>query len=485
MDDIDFSKKLFSRQYETLSGTKARTVAAVTEKSSTTTTIIGTASSDSINGYVLVDLGGKTIGQDASEFIDGDTSGVDQQSVSLPTTVTVYFGDSVMVSCIGASGTAKRPTVIGVVGGGDRTTKLITSKSTNFTTTPVPPYAIGDTWTDLENNVVYTATVSRTESDIFTKSDWSVTGKAGKDTVYVTILSSNGESFKNGNISTDLDVYIHYGNLILGNQADLASSFGSGMYLQWYTKGPSDTDYVKVSTTDSHISGSGFAYSVTGSDVSTKKIFRCTMTDGTNVYATGQITITNISDGYSVHLSSESVTVQGTVLHAKATMVSTTVSALLGTNKEKVTVDLSKITGIPTGITVSKSELTYDTTLTFTITTEFSAPASIDIPLYIPKDGITIHKFFDIGIAFAGLDAITLKVESTNGLIFKDSSISTTLVAHVYESGTELSASDISKIGTIKWYVNGSTTSTYTGTSITITSGSVVNTATYMAVLES
>lgn len=79
---------------------------------SETHTITGTATSDSADGLVMVDLEGYTISED------------DQQSLELPTTVDVHEGDTVQVTLVG--GVAKSPIVTGVVGGGDRLSGNVT-----------------------------------------------------------------------------------------------------------------------------------------------------------------------------------------------------------------------------------------------------------------------------------------------------------------------------------------------------------------------
>ena len=83
-----------------------------------------------------------------------------------------------------------------------------------------------------------------------------------------------------------------------------------------------------------------------------------------------------------------------------------------------------------------------------------------------------------------GDDAITLAITSSNGTIFKNSAIATTLTAHVYQGGEELSSTQIAALGTIKWYKDGSTTAAATGQTLTITAGSIENKATYIAQLE-
>lgn len=83
-----------------------------------------------------------------------------------------------------------------------------------------------------------------------------------------------------------------------------------------------------------------------------------------------------------------------------------------------------------------------------------------------------------------GDDAIVLVVTSSNGTIFKNSNINTTLTAHVYQGGRELSASEINALGTVKWYKNGSSTAESTGITKTITASDVTDKAVYEARLE-
>ena len=84
----------------------------------------------------------------------------------------------------------------------------------------------------------------------------------------------------------------------------------------------------------------------------------------------------------------------------------------------------------------------------------------------------------------AGADAITLVITSSNGTIFKNSSIATVLTAHVYKAGTELTGNALTALGTIKWYKDGATTAMATGQTLTISAGDVDNRATYIAQLE-
>ena len=83
-----------------------------------------------------------------------------------------------------------------------------------------------------------------------------------------------------------------------------------------------------------------------------------------------------------------------------------------------------------------------------------------------------------------GKDAITMAITSSGGTIFKNTAIATTLTAHVYKGGVEVTGSALSALGTIKWYKDGGTTPVATGATYTISAGDVNNKATFSAQLE-
>jgi hypothetical protein len=84
----------------------------------------------------------------------------------------------------------------------------------------------------------------------------------------------------------------------------------------------------------------------------------------------------------------------------------------------------------------------------------------------------------------AGAAAITISITSSNGTIFKNTSISTVLTAHVYQAGAEVTGDALTNLGTIKWYKDGGSTSVASGQTLTISAGDVTNKATYVAQLE-
>ena len=83
-----------------------------------------------------------------------------------------------------------------------------------------------------------------------------------------------------------------------------------------------------------------------------------------------------------------------------------------------------------------------------------------------------------------GKDAITMAITSSGGTIFKNTAIATTLTAHVYKGGVEMTGANLTALGTIKWYKDGGTTAVATGSSFTISAGDVSNKATFSAQLE-
>lgn len=263
-----------------------------------------------------------------------------------------------------------------------------------------------------------------------------------------------------------------------------------------------------------------------------------------------QITIVDVTDAYSVMLTSESFTfVGGTSGVASGATCTTQAVAFCGSNQlSSVTVDANAIT-CPTGIsaTVSNSG-TSAVTITFTTTATVSSAREATIPVVV--DGITVNKKFSFAVAIKGTtgtstythirysssadgtnfvatptaatnyigvavttsstaptaktgytwskyagadgsngaDAISLTITSSAGTVFKNSSGSTVLTAHVYVGGVEKSITDAGvvadSLGSIKWYKGSSTTATATAKTLTISASDVSSTETYKAQLE-
>lgn len=277
-----------------------------------------------------------------------------------------------------------------------------------------------------------------------------------------------------------------------------------------------------------------------------------------------QISIVDLTDGYSVILTNDSYTFAGSTSAATAGSTTTTVVAMCGATQVAASVNLDDVVK-PAGVTVTKDTDATQPTLTIAVANTVTTGGVVDIPVQIDNGNITIHKLFTFQIAFkgspgaagtsaqwytgtaitgtsttattfpdsgitaakvgdmylntstqntyrctvaggasvakwvyvsnikgqtggtgpAGADAITMSITSSNGTIFKNTGVSTTLTAHVYKAGVELNATQIAALGTIKWYKDGSSTAlSTTGPTLNITSSDVTNKASYIAQLE-
>lgn len=285
------------------------------------------------------------------------------------------------------------------------------------------------------------------------------------------------------------------------------------------------------------------------------------------VKSADQITIIDVTDAYSVILTSEAYTfVGGTSGAASGLSCTTQAVAFCGNNQcANVTVDSTKIT-CPTGISASVSNSgSSAVTITFTTTATISAACEATIPVSV--DGITVNKKFSFAVAKSGqngtsvtvsstsvtyatstsgtttptsgwgssvpsvtngqflwtktvvtysdgksttsysvsykgtngtngkdgadgadgADAITVTITASNGTVFKNSSGSTVLTAHVFVGGVEQTVDDngtVGSLGSIKWYVGSSTTASSTSKTITVNASAVTNTLVYAAQLE-
>ena len=114
-----------------------------------------------------------------------------------------------------------------------------------------------------------------------------------------------------------------------------------------------------------------------------------------------QITIVDVTDAYSVILSSESYTFVGGTSGATSGSCTTEVSALCGSNLcSSVIVSTSDIT-CPAGISASvDGSGTEKVTITFTLTATLSAACEATIKVHV--DGITVNKKFSFAVAKTG-----------------------------------------------------------------------------------
>lgn len=230
------------------------------------------------------------------------------------------------------------------------------------------------------------------------------------------------------------------------------------------------------------------------------------------VKAADQISIVDVTDAYSVILTSEAYTFLGTTSAAKPSSCTTQVVCMQGAGE--VGFKIGTIT-CPTGVSASVG--TDGKTVTITASSSMTAAGDVSIPVTVNGTGVTITKKFSCGLALtgatgakgatgaqgpkgetgaqgpkgdtgatgaAGADAITMAITTDNGTVFKNNNGTTTLTAHVYRAGAELTSRQVAQLGTIKWYKGGGTTSVGTGATLSVSASSVASKAVYTAQLE-
>ena len=226
------------------------------------------------------------------------------------------------------------------------------------------------------------------------------------------------------------------------------------------------------------------------------------------VKAAAQQTLIDMTDAYSVFLTSEAYTFPGTTSGAvNGSSCTTSVLVYRGDTQMDCSVTAASIVK-PTSITVSVDNTTNtkEPKLTITTTSALTGSADIELPVVVTGAGITITKKFSVSVAKTGntgatgangkdgangtngtngVDALTVVITSSNGFIFKNTSIDTKLTASVYKGGALLTDANLTSLGyTIKWYKDGGATAVQTGSSLTISAGAVSGKANYVAQLE-
>ena len=287
-----------------------------------------------------------------------------------------------------------------------------------------------------------------------------VTTSVDTDPTQPTVTITVSTSVTQGG-TVDIPVSLDNGSIIIHKYFTFQIAFTgatgeSGTSAQWY----SGTGITGTSTTATSFSGSGVTLAQVGDmylNTSTMNTYRCTV--GGAASAAKWVYVSCIK-GETGETGEGAIWYTGT----KITGTSTTAKAFSGS-------------GI-TNAKVGDMYLNTSTYNTYRCTTGGAAASAKWVYVNNIKGATG-----DTGPA--GADAITMTITSSNGTIFKNTAITTTLTAHVYQAGTELDAAAITALGTIKWYKDGSDTAlSTTGPTLNIGSGDVTNKATYIAQLE-
>ena len=200
------------------------------------------------------------------------------------------------------------------------------------------------------------------------------------------------------------------------------------------------------------------------------------------------------ADAITVVLSDESHTFAAGTSAAVAGSVTVNVLAFKGATQIASTI--GTISGQVTGLTTSianngKTNASFTVTVTTSLTT---ASGQLTIPLTV--DGKSVTKKFSWALAKTGGKgdkgdkgdtgeaAYNVVITSSEGLVFKNTAIATTLTAHVYKGGAELTSARITAAGAIKWYLDGATEAAGTGQTYAISAGDVTDNVSVLAQLE-
>ena len=132
------------------------------------------------------------------------------------------------------------------------------------------------------------------------------------------------------------------------------------------------------------------------------------------IKASDQISMVDLTDGYSVNLTMDSFTFAGDQAKVKSTQsFSTTISGYCGTNAVAATVDTTAIKmgnggALISGLTVTSDNNSISPTLTIQATTAVTLAAlqgggsSIDVPIVMDNGSITLHKKIALAVALTG-----------------------------------------------------------------------------------
>ena len=115
--------------------------------------------------------------------------------------------------------------------------------------------------------------------------------------------------------------------------------------------------------------------------------------------AADQITLTDLTDGVSVLLTSESYAFPGSISAALAGSATTKLMAFLGTDQVAASVNVANITK-PSNVTVTSDSHATTPTLTISVNTSVTAGGEVIIPVQVGD--LTIEKRFSFSIAFKG-----------------------------------------------------------------------------------
>ena len=222
-------------------------------------------------------------------------------------------------------------------------------------------------------------------------------------TTSLSIESSRGNIFKNDSQAMVLTAVIYHGTERITSITRLKTVFGSStVSVRWSMQKFNETSFTVISANDSRIGSDGFTFSLTPDDIENKVTLKCEFILNSLIKASDQITVIDVTDAYSVVLTSETYTFIGGTSGAEAGQTcSTEAAAYCGQNQcSKVSVNRSAIVcpaGISATVTNNNTSLAK---ITFKTTAIISSACEATIPIVV--DGMTFYKKFSFAVAKAG-----------------------------------------------------------------------------------
>lgn len=201
------------------------------------------------------------------------------------------------------------------------------------------------------------------------------------------------------------------------------------------------------------------------------------------IKASSQISLIDLTDGYSVVLTNESHTFLGTTNSVSGTQTTTCmVQALCGA--EQVPCAVGSIAGLPSGLSIVSDGKTPVPTLTITATSALTKSGTVMIPVEIGD--ITISKAFSYTIAFRGSNGSngTSVTISSTSVTYQVSTSGTTAPTGAWaDNPPTVPAGQYLWTKTVVTYSDGKSTTAYAvsrsgtngsnGTSVTVKSTSI------------
>lgn len=222
-------------------------------------------------------------------------------------------------------------------------------------------------------------------------------------TTSLSIESSRGNIFKNDTQAMVLTSVIYHGTGRITSISRLKTVFGnSAVSIRWSMQKFNETSFTVIAASDSRIGSDGFTFSLAPDDIENKVTLKCEFILNSLIKASDQITVIDVTDAYSVVLTSETYTfIGGTSGVAAGQSCSTEVAAYCGQNQcSKVSVTQSAIvcpTGMSATVTNNNTSLVK---VTFKTTATVSSACEATIPIVV--DGVTIYKKFSFAVAKTG-----------------------------------------------------------------------------------